>query len=256
MIVIGLGSGRTGTASLSHLIGSQRGAICFHELNPTGAVFSGNPQPMLNAIREFQAILDGGDKRLLALDYARPASVKKYQELQAIPEVRLMGDIAYYYLSYVDDILAINQGVRFVCIKRDREKTIESWMQKSSIPRWRSLRIADRLKSWITRSPYHESRNFWQEHDGSVYQHDPVWDKTFPKFEATSKREAIGKYWDFYYAGAEKLAARHPEHFRIFPIEMMSNRDGQRAILEFIGIPEAEMVLKDSFHMHKSKPED
>jgi hypothetical protein len=252
MIVLGLGSGRTGTASLSYLISSQTGAVCFHEMNPTGVVFEGNPQPILNGIREFQAILDGGDKRLLALDYARPASVKKYHELQQMDDVRIIGDIAYYYLKYVDDILAINKNVRFVCIKRDKAKTVDSWMKKSAVERWPSLWLADRLKSIMTRMPFHESRNFWQEHDGSVYQLDPVWDKTFPKFQAPDKKAAIEMYWDYYYEEAEKLAERFPEYFRIFSIEMMSNRDGQREILRFIGLREDEMVLRDAFHMHKS----
>lgn len=253
MIVLGLGSGRTGTASMSHLFSAQSCAICFHELNPTGAVHEGNPQPILNTINEFQAILDGGDKKLLALDYTRPASVQKYKELQTIQEIHLLGDIAYYYLNYVEDILAINQQVRFVCIKRDRTQTVNSWMQKSAIKRWRSLWLADHIKSWITRTPFHSDRNFWQIHDGSKHQLDPVWDKTFPKFEASSKQEAIGKYWDYYYSKAEILENKHPKFFKIFPIEMLSNQAGQKEILSFIEIPADKMVLKDSFHMHKSK---
>jgi hypothetical protein len=252
MIVLGLGSGRTGTASLSYLIGSQKDAVCFHELNPTGVVYEGNPQPILNGIREFQAILDGGDRRRLALDYSRPASVKKYQELQTMGAVGIIGDIAYYYLRYVEDILAISKDVRFVCIKRDRAKTVASWMKKSAIDRWPSLWLADRLKSMLTRTPFHESKNFWQEHDGSVYQPDPVWDKTFPKFEAASKKEAIEKYWDYYYAEAERLAGKHPAYFRIFPVEAMGNPEGQTDILRFIGLKDGEMTLRDSFHMHKS----
>lgn len=252
MIVIGLGSGRTGTASMSHLFNSQKEAICFHELNPTGAVFEGNPQPILNTIHEFQRILDGGATHLLALDYSRPASVARYTDLKQRSRVGLIGDIAYYYLKYVDDILAVNQNVRFVCIKREQQQTVDSWISKSSIPRWRSLRIADRFKSWITRTPFHESKNFWQVHDGSVWQPDPVWDKTFPKFEAASKREAIEKYWEYYYAEAEILAARHPVYFKIFDISMMSHPNGQREILKFIGLNESDMVLRDKFHAHKS----
>lgn len=252
MIVIGLGSGRTGTASMSNLFNSQKDAICFHELNPTGAVFDGNPQPILNTIHEFQRILNGGEKHLLALDYARPASVARYEDLKRMPQVGLIGDIAYYYLKYVDDILAINQNVRFVCIKREKQQTVDSWLSKSSITRWLSLRIADRFKALITRTPYHESKNFWQVHDGSVWQLDPVWDKTFPKFEASSKREAIEKYWEYYYDEATVLAARHPMHFKTFDISKMSNPDGQREILTFVGLNESDMVLRDKFHAHKS----
>ncbi len=252
MIVIGLGSGRTGTASMSHLFNSQNNAVCFHELNPTGAVVEGNPQPILNTINEFQRILEGGPKHLLALDYAREASVKRYEDLKRMGKVDLIGDIAYYYLQYVDDILAVNRNVRFVCIKRDRTQTVDSWLSKSAINRWRSLWWADRLKALITRTPFHESKNFWQEHDGSIYQPDPVWDKTFPKFKAATKREAIEQYWDYYYAEAGTLEKRHPAHFRIFDIAELSHPEGQREILGFVGLPEKDMILKDKFHMHRS----
>lgn len=253
MIVIGLGSGRTGTASLASMLDNQHDAICFHELNPTGSAFFDNPQPPLNTINEFQAILDGGDHRRLSLDYSREMSLKTYEQLKQMPKVQLIGDIAYYYLSYVDDILAINKNVRFVCIKRDRHETIESWLVKSAIDRWPSLWLADRFKSLIVRTPFHKSKNFWQEHDGSRWQPDPVWDKTFPNFEAATRREAIGKYWDYYYAEAEKTEQRHPENFRIFPIEAMSSPEGQRDILTFIGLNEQDMVIKDKVHKHKMR---
>ena len=251
-IIIGCGSGRTGTASLSHLVSSQKGGLCFHELNPTGVVFEGNPQPVLNTINEFQAILDGGPRNLLSLDYTREASVNTYQKLQEQEEINIIGDIAYYYLLYVDDILKVNNAVKFICIKRDKTQTVNSWMSKSSLNRWRSLWLADKIKSMITRTPFNESYNFWQQHDGTEWELNPVWDKTFPNFEANSKREAIEKYWDYYYETAEKVATKHPDNFRIFNIEKMSNREGQKEILDFIGLNEEDRVIKDEFHMHKT----
>lgn len=254
MIIIGLGSGRTGTASQAKLIGDQQDAICFHELNPTCAAHKVNPQSVLNTINEFQRIIDGGDKRLLSVDYSRKRSVDTYNALLARESnPRIMGDIAYYYLTYVDDILAINPDVKFVCIKRDKQQTVDSWMQKSSIHRWPSLWLADRIKSLLTRTPFHESKNFWQEHDGSRWQLDPVWDNTFPNFEAPTKREAIEKYWDWYYQEAAATEQRHPGSFRIFDISALSNREGQREILAFCGIPEEQMQLSDAVHLHKSR---
>ena len=63
MIVIGLGTGRSGTASLAKLLSAQHDAFCFHEMNPSCVRFSGTPRPILNVIDEYQAILDGGDSR-------------------------------------------------------------------------------------------------------------------------------------------------------------------------------------------------
>ena len=82
-VVIGLGTGRSGTASLTSLIDRQHGGMCFHEMNPACAVFAGNPQPQLNAVTEFRRILLGGDRRLLTVDYSRPSSVASYERLQA-----------------------------------------------------------------------------------------------------------------------------------------------------------------------------
>lgn len=251
MIMIGLGAGRTGTASMASLIDSQPNALCFHELNPACAQFEGNGQFAVNTVSEFSRIVDGGPHNRLTVDMSRPMSVKTYGELQQRARVDLIGDIAYYYLSYVPEIVALNLGVKFVCIKRDKTATVDSWMKKSEIHRWRSLWLADKIKSLLVRTPFHESYNFWQEHDGSTYAPNLVWDSTFPKFQAPNKRAAIEKYWDFYYEQAERHAAHYPEHFRIFPISALSNREGQADILRFVGMKDEDMVLKDAYHKHK-----
>lgn len=251
-IVIGLGSGRSGTASLTSLIDRQFGGICFHEMNPSCAVFSGNPQPHVNAIMEFQNVLLGGDRTRISIDYSRPSSVKTYDKLQDMKEISLIGDIAFYYLNYVDDLLHIAPQCSFVCIKRDRAKTISSWLKKSSIKRWRSLWAADKLKSFLTESPFYTEYNYWQEHDGSRWMKDPVWDSCFPKFEASSKEEAIGSYWDYYYLEADRLQRKHPHSFRVFDIADLSNEHGQRRVLSFIGLTEDKMVCGEEVHLHKS----
>jgi len=251
-IVIGLGSGRSGTASLTSLIDRQEGGVCFHEMNPSGAVFSGNAQPHLNAVSEFRNILRGGNRARLSIDYSRPASVATYEKLQRMGHVNLIGDIAYYYLNYVDDLLECFPECMFVCIRRDREQTVASWMKKSAIKRWPSLWIADRLKSWLTRTPFHTEYNYWQVHDGSRWKPDPVWDSCFPKFEAPSKRDAIGMYWDYYYLEADRLQRKHPDRFRVFNVEELSQPQGQVRILSFIGIPEEHMVYGKDVHLHSS----
>lgn len=155
MIVIGLGTGRSGTASLAKLLNAQRSAFCFHEMNPSCVRFSGTPRPILNTIDEFQAILDGGDPSMLTVDLARPVSMKAYDALCGMPGLRMMGDIAFYYLSYVEAIAARNPNVRFLCLRRDIDETVASWVKKSRNLRWRSKYAADRLSSWITRAPFY-----------------------------------------------------------------------------------------------------
>lgn len=251
-IVIGLGTGRSGTASLTSLIDRQFGGLCFHEMNPAGSVFTGNPQPHLNALREFTALLNGGERHCLAIDYSRPASEQTYTRLQSMSELNVIGDIAFYYLSYVDEMLSLVPETKFVCIKRDRAQTIASWFKKTSIGRWPSIWLGDRFKALVTRTPFYTAYNYWQEHDGSRWQKDPVWDSCFPKFEAASKEDAIGMYWDFYYEEAHRLQAKHPDSFRIFSVEELNEFQGQKDILSFIGLPEERWVLGEDVHLHKS----
>jgi hypothetical protein len=251
-VVIGVGSGRSGTASLTSLIDRQPGAICFHEMNPSSAVFDGNPQPQINTVREFQQLLRGGDRSRLTIDYSRRFSVDTYARLQQMQQVDLIADIAFYYLNYVEELLDIAPECVVICMKRDREPTVASWLKKSAITRWPSLWLGDRLKSWLTKTPFYTEYNFWQVHDGSRWKVDPVWDSCFPKFEADSKKEAIGQYWDYYYLEADRLQRKHPGRFRIFDVRDLSSRDGQKRILSFLGIAEQRMVCGKEVHLHRS----
>jgi len=253
MIVIGLGTGRSGTASLAKLLNAQQDALCFHEMNPSVVRFSGTPRPILNTIEEFQAILDGGDPSRLTVDLSRKVAARAYDELCGMNRVRLLGDIAFYYLTYVERIAEANPDVRFLCLRRDREETIESWLRKSAIERWPSKRLADRLASLITRMPYHTARNFWMEHDGSEWALDPVWDKCFPKFPGPTRREAIGQYWDYYYEESERLAQRLPGCFRLVETNRLNDRATQQDLLTFCGVEPAEQVFTDA-HIHQSRP--
>lgn len=252
MIVIGLGTGRTGTASLAGLISAQRDALCFHEMNPSCVRFAGTPRPILNTIDEFKAIVEGGDPSALTVDLSRRVAAEAYDRLRGMQRVRLIGDVAMYYLGYIEAIAAHNANVRFVCLKRDRAETVESWMRKTAIGRWRSKEIADRLSSLITREPYHGSTNHWMDHDGTEWMPDPVWDKCFPKFAAADKRDAIGQYWDFYYREADRLAGHMSDRFRIVETTRLGERRSQSELLAFCGIAPDQQV-HGAAHEHKSR---
>lgn len=252
MIVIGIGTGRSGTASLAKLLNTQRDAVCFHEMNPSCVRFHGTPRPILNTIDEFQAIIEGGDPSLLTVDLGRGVAARAYDRLRGMPRLRLLGDIAFYYLTYVEQILARNPRVRFVCLQRDRAETVESWLRQAEIRRWRSKRIADRLAALITREPYHESHNWWMEHDGSVWRPDPIWDKCFPKFPGPTLRQAVEQYWDYYYEAVDRLMDRHGDAILRVRTETLDTPEAQARLLGFCGLAEAEMVFTDA-HIHRSR---
>jgi hypothetical protein len=136
--------------------------------------------------------------------------------------------------------------VRFLCMRRDIGQTVQSWMENTRIKRWRSLYIADRLASLITCTPFYDSENFWMEHSGTKWRRSPVWDKLFPKFDASSKEEAIREYCEYYYERAEGLAANLKANFRFVELGHFSDPDYQSEVLSFAGIPPAGRVLTEA----------
>lgn len=172
-IVIGLGSGRCGTTSLAALLGLP------HE----------QCEPLPWQVNEQELL--------------RRLSVWKSGK------VRVVGDVGFYYLPYVK-LLREHADCRFICLKRKREDTIDSFMRHSA------------------------GANHWTNHDGKRWRSDPHWDLAFPKYEMGSKAEAIGRYWDEYYEMASALSAS--DDFLLLETEALNDSGKCEEILEFAGI--------------------
>lgn len=192
-LIIGIGTGRCGTLSLSRLLSAQPGMIVPHEY--------GLPLPWI---------------------FSQDAINKKIFELK-----RLGGDVAFYYLNYVNYLNHVYPFTKFVCIKREREATINSYLTKS------------------------ENRNNWIEHDGSKWMKSPIYYNSYPKFSVNSKREALGMYYDLYYMEAEKLKSKIGSNFKIFSVEDLNKIEGIKQILVHCGFSEHEMVITKC-HFNKS----
>lgn len=188
-VVIGLGTGRSGTVSLARLLDAQPDAAVGHEMRP------------------------------LLPWHAEPARVEfRLWQLEHRSE-RLVGDVAYSYLPAVEQIAAALPDARFVCLRRNREEVVESMMKKT--PR----------------------TNLWADHDGTEWEHDPVWDPTMPSYPPMPKRDAIGRYWDDYYRAAADLELALDGRFRVFDLNETLNTDaGVNLLLDFVGVPEDERV--------------
>jgi|688.fasta_scaffold344887_2 hypothetical protein len=198
-LVIGLGSGRCGTHSLAHLLNQQSAAKVYHERVDHQICWHGSEQAV-------HAFLD---------------------EAIAQTEFQLIGDVAFYYLPYVEAILARQPGVKFICLQRACTETVVSYLQKTS------------------------GRNHWMAHDGKNWQLS-VWDDCYPKYAVPDKESALTLYWYEYYFTATRLQALYPQQFRIFPMTALNSKAGQRTILAFLGIPEAHMRFAVGIRVDRS----
>jgi len=250
-LVIGLGTGRCGTGSLAALLNAQQDGLCFHEMNPACVRFFGTPQPILNGITEFSRILDGGNTSLVAVDLSRGQCVATYDRLCQMQRVRLIGDVANYYLSYVRIIAERHPGVRFLCMRRDIDQTVGSFLWKTRIQRSRSQYLVDRFVAFATRAPFCVSENPWMRHAGTRWRRSPLWDKLFPKFEGPSRVAAIRQYCMYYYEEAERLAADLNACFRFVDLGRLNERSYQSELLSFAGVPAGDQVLQDVHVYHR-----
>lgn len=171
-LIIGLGSGRCGTASLANLLNKQVDADVTHEGCPL-------PWDFDSEIWEFMS------NRLLS----RKADI--------------IGDVGYYWINHVEYLLDIMPDTKFICLKRDRQETMDSYMMKSS---------------------------------GLNVHPTDDWFRMFPRYNVPPK-DAVGLMWDDYYKIAERSQKKYPDAFLIMDMDVVLNtRNGMRRMFKFLDI--------------------
>lgn len=188
-IIIGVGTGRCGTTTFARLIGEQADATATHE------------------------------KWRMPWRFNRKAIDKNLKMLHAYP-TWIVSDAGFYYLPYTQYILESRPSAKFVCLKRDREDTVRSYLRKT------------------------EGRDHWRWPLLRKGGRDKRWDRCYPKFLARTKEEALGCYWDLYYGRSEELQERFPGSFRVFSMEpALNSEEEQRRLFEFLEIPEPTLLV-------------
>jgi hypothetical protein len=137
---------------------------------------------------------------------------------------RLVGDVATFYLPYVEQAIECEPGIRIVCLKRCRDVVIAAYSQ---------------FLNESTLLPI----NHWTETPGPSGHHDPLWTQTFPQYDTEDRAEGIGRYWSEYYERADDLARQYADNFIIVDADTLTNADGVRRILDFIGIDRELQVV-------------
>lgn len=178
MIVIGLGSGRCGTVSLSKLLGSLRGANITHEQRP-----------------------------LLPWKFDREI-LKKKIEIFKQREGQIVGDVAHPYINYVEALMREFYNIKFVVLKRDREQTAQSFIRKTSPgsrppkPHFASdnTYIFDKcFPLWPHLETTEAYRKYWDLYYSKIKELETKYPEKIKTFHTTAlnKRETIDQIYDF-----------------------------------------------------------
>jgi hypothetical protein len=206
-IILGIGSGRCGTFSLAHVLNRQPGVEVSHE-----------DPPLLPWRRET-------GEAVIRERFAR------FRRSRSGP---ILGDVASFYLPYVEDAIVVEPDIRIICLKRPREEVVRSFC------RW-----LDQVHPLPT--------NHWAEDPAPGWHHEPVWTRIFPQYATQNREEGIRRYWDEYYEKVADLVGRYPQHIRVFETERALNtEDGLRELLAFAGLPLEQQVRAVGLHVNKA----
>lgn len=207
-LVFGLGSGRCGTASLAYLMSKQESTHSSHELHPQ---------------LPWDPSTDFLTHKWITMDHQAHLFDTVF-------------DSGSYFLPYVQILInSWNQNsyannrydIRFICMKRDKKKTVSSFLKKFK----------------------KQNNNPLQNHgDPNLVQNS--WDLSFPKYDDCSLKEALEKYYDDYYAAARDLEYKQPWAFRIFDVNSLNSESGVKSILEFAGYEKPEILTKIQKRKH------
>jgi hypothetical protein len=210
-IILGIGTGRCGTASLAKVLNQQGEMVCSYEeppLLPWRRREPPSPPAPLPQAGEGSSVLR-----------------ERFARFRAHAKARLLGDVASFYLPYLEDAIALEPDIRIVCLRRPREEVVTSFCE------------------WLDQSMPLPT-NHWARQPAPGWHHDANRTRTFPQYDTQNREEGIRRYWDEYYRRVAELAGGHPEQVRIFDTyEALNTEAGLRDLLSFVGIPAEQQVL-------------
>lgn len=195
-MILGMGAGQCGTRLLAQILGKQPNTRVTHE-----------QPPLLPWVREPSA----------------PGIRERLQRMLDTTKERFIGDVASFYLPYVEEAIAFDPEIRIICLKRPCEEVVAGF-----------CRFLDQL-------PF--PTNHWAKEPSPGWYHDPLWTRTFPQYDIQDRVEGIARYWQEYYTTAAELARRYPDQIRVFDTEILTSEAGVREVLSFAGIASGDQVI-------------
>jgi hypothetical protein len=195
-VVLGLGTGRSGSTSLAALLGRIDNSCSTHE-NPPLVFLSPRPEQMAFHLRRFVVLM-------------------RYYALAA--------DCAHWWLYLVDELVRELPNVKFVGTVRERSSCTASFALLKGFGRGTYNHWAQHMSNlwrptvWDPTYPKFET---------------PAWANRDPD---RAKWEMIEQYIDWYNAKMAAAAARYPDKFLVLPTESLSDPDAIAEMYAFIGM--------------------
>lgn len=222
-IVVGMGTGRSGTHSLADLLNGHPDIKATHEKCGLGWVE----------------------------DLAIP--IKAITTMSNACSEAIVADVGFYWLDYVDSILEVHLGAKFICLKRDKEDVVNSYMRTGSFAMHHRLmegafgRDLYRLCDHVTQEELDnmdKATKDWVEATWKLAVPYDIIDNTPEGIK--NRREWFSYYWEEYNKDAEKWQEKYPDSFVVYDMLIALNtEEGRHKLFNFIGIvPDKESLTR------------
>ena len=100
---------------------------------------------------------------------------ERFARMRRHRDGRILGDVASFYLPYVQNAIAVEPAIRIVCLKRPREEVVRSfcsWLDRGSLPPDQSLGLATR--AWLASRAELDTHLSSVRYQGSGGRHTPL----------------------------------------------------------------------------------
>lgn len=192
-LLIGLGTGRCGSTSLTGMLNTLKGSYFSHE------------HPSIIPWQNGEEQVDWHITRMKLLNQFYP----------------LVGDVAHWWLPYVERIIQEHKNIYFLVLRRDKLQTIKSF---------------ETIKGRI---------NHWTDHDGIKFQNN-FWDPCYPKYGRNLMiASALDLYWEEYYDTCLNLIKNYPDRIKIVETAWLNEPEKIKHLLqEFeIDVPDQWLTM-------------
>ena len=195
-LVIGLGTGRTGSTTLSHILVSC-GDVCATHENPPMLYWTPHPEQ-------------------IAFHLARFALLRRH--------FALVADTAHWWINATEALADAVPDLRFIGTLRERDACVASFLRIKGVG-------PGSLNHWLLPGCDGVAATNWD----LCYPSYPVADPAFSQ-QAEGKRQLIARYVDDYNARLQRLAIADPARWLLLRTESLDTPEARQRIFTHIGV--------------------
>ncbi len=136
----------------------------------------------------------------------------------------VVGDVASYYLPYVEEALRKEPALKVVCLELPANEVLAGYCTKLN-------------------NSHRAAVDHWMRVPRLGFEYDPRMSHTFPHYDEPTREAGIRRYCQEYAERARDLASKFPDRFRIIDTHSLKTETGVRELLTFCGYVPKEHVL-------------